>query len=63
MIDPAFLAVLACPRCAERPPLTEQNGRLVCTKCRFSYAVIDGIPHLVAEEAEPPAETPAQNQS
>lgn len=60
MIDPALLELLACPRCAERPPLEQVGNALRCTVCRYSYPIVDGIPHLVVEEAVPPV--PPQEQ-
>jgi uncharacterized protein YbaR (Trm112 family) len=54
MIDPKLLELLACPRCAERPPLEAKDDELVCTVCRFRYAVVDGIPRLLVDEARPP---------
>ncbi|MCX7800307.1 MAG: hypothetical protein N2109_08205 [Fimbriimonadales bacterium] len=58
MIDPRLLELLACPICAERPPLEERDGWLVCTVCRRRYPVRDGIPDLLPESAvEPSTET------
>lgn len=54
MLSQQFLAVLACPKCDSRPPLEQTEGFLVCTVCRYRYPVVDGIPHLVAEDALPP---------
>jgi len=56
MIDPEFLAVLACPRCDTRPPLEVVEDLLVCTECRYRYKVVDGIPYLLVEEAIAPDE-------
>ncbi|HRI43422.1 MAG TPA: Trm112 family protein [Fimbriimonadaceae bacterium] len=56
MIDPGLLEVLACPRCESRPPLREEGEELVCTVCNYRYRVVDGIPHLLVEEAIPPKE-------
>ncbi|QYK56577.1 MAG: hypothetical protein KF733_03635 [Fimbriimonadaceae bacterium] len=54
MIDPDLLAILACPRCDERPALALQGDRLVCPVCHYRFRIEDGIPNLLAEEAEPP---------
>jgi len=54
MIDPKLLELLACPRCTERPPLEVSEGELVCTVCRWRYPIVDGIPHLLVDEAKPP---------
>jgi len=49
-----LLEVLACPKCDDRPPLTKVGDRLVCTKCHWAFPVINGMPHLVSDEAIPP---------
>ena len=51
MIDTEFLSWLACPRCDSRPPLEQRGAFLYCGVCEMSYPVIDGIPHLLPEEA------------
>ena len=53
-MDKKLLEILACPRCDERPPLLERGDWLVCSVCGWAYPVIDGIPHLLVEEARPP---------
>lgn len=60
MIEPKLLALLACPRCASRPALEIDREQLVCTLCRYRYPVIDGIPHLLIEEASPPEPTESE---
>ncbi|GMV37992.1 MAG: hypothetical protein AMXMBFR61_25000 [Fimbriimonadales bacterium] len=57
MVSEELLAILACPACDERPPLTQEAGFLVCTVCRRKYPVVDDIPHLLVEEAIEPDET------
>lgn len=54
MIDPDLLSILACPVCDDRPPLEEKGNYLICTKVGHGYPVIDGIPHLLPEDAIPP---------
>ncbi len=51
MIDSEFLKILACPACDDRPPLEQVEDSLVCSKCKRKYPIIDGIPHLLVEEA------------
>ena len=55
-MDERLLEILACPKCDSRPPLLEKGDRLVCTECGCSYPVVDGIPHLLVEEATEPEE-------
>ncbi|MDD3294071.1 MAG: Trm112 family protein [Geobacteraceae bacterium] len=45
-----LLEILACPIC--KGPLRTDESSLVCETCRLRYPVRDGIPVLLAEEAE-----------
>jgi len=45
-----LLEILACPNC--KGPLRESGDALVCNACRLKYPVREGIPVLLAEEAE-----------
>ncbi len=49
-LAPQLLEILACPWCLGA--LDERQDRLVCRRCRASYAVADGIPNMLVEEAE-----------
>ncbi len=54
MLNPELLAILRCPKC--RGVLKEQaagaQAALQCPNCRLSYAIQDGIPNLLIEEAQ-----------
>jgi uncharacterized protein YbaR (Trm112 family) len=50
-IDPALLAVLACPQC--HGSLTPVPAALDCAACALRYPVQDGIPVLLLDEARP----------
>lgn len=63
MLNEEFVKILACPRCDDRPPLRQEEGRLICDKCRHAYPVVDGIPHLVVEEATPLDQPTPENKS
>ena len=52
MIDKDLLEILACPLCKE--PVELEEERLVCVKCGRRYPIRDGIPVMLAEEAEMP---------
>ncbi|MBI3022050.1 MAG: Trm112 family protein [Candidatus Omnitrophica bacterium] len=54
MIDPTLLEILACPACKTAVRL--ENERLVCVTCGRRYPIRDGIPVMLIEEAEPPAQ-------
>lgn len=45
-----LLDILACPKC--KGPLQYTGEALVCQACQLKYAVRDGIPVLLVEEAE-----------
>ena len=50
MIDPELLQILRCPWCLG--VLGYREDRLVCARCGARYAVEDGVPNLLVEEAE-----------
>jgi uncharacterized protein YbaR (Trm112 family) len=52
--DPATLAQLACPACFGE--LRPSNSRLLCSACGRAYPIVDGIPVLIIERAEPTGE-------
>lgn len=49
MIDPALLAILACPACGG--DVTLGQGDIVCQKCNRHYPIKDGIPVLLIDES------------
>ena len=58
-LDERLLELLRCPRCKGeleyRPPAGEgaaESEALLCHACRLRYAVRDGIPVMLVEEAE-----------
>ena len=62
MLSPELLAILRCPKCrgvlVERPAAAgaaakDAPASLVCAACQLAYAVEDGIPNLLVEEAQP----------
>lgn len=61
MIEPFLLELLACPKCDSRPRVELKGEFLVCTECRWGYRIIDGIPHMLVEEAVEPEEVERQN--
>jgi uncharacterized protein len=53
-LAPELLAILVCPQC--KGTLTYQlapTESLVCASCRLVYAVQDGIPVMLIDEAQP----------
>jgi uncharacterized protein YbaR (Trm112 family) len=53
VIDDAFLALLACPRCKGALERGPGGDGLVCPPCRLVFPVRDRLPVLLLEEAEP----------
>jgi uncharacterized protein len=55
MISPELLEILRCPLDpARQARLTDEQTHLLCTRCGLKFAVRDGLPNLVVEEAELP---------
>lgn len=49
-----LLAILVCPKChGELEHRTEPAESLTCHACRLRYAVDDGIPIMLVDEAQP----------
>lgn len=57
-MDTGLLDILACPSCKGRLVLAASKRELVCRGERLGYAVHDGIPVLLVDEAReiPPGE-------
>ncbi len=53
-VDAELLKILACPKCKVRVEL--EDDRLVCVRCGLRYRIEDGIPIMLIDEAEPPAD-------
>lgn len=53
-IGPELIEILACPVAECRGKLAQRESRLVCQRCGLRYAIVDGCPVLIPEEAEPP---------
>jgi len=51
-IAPELLAILRCPKCkGALRTLSAPNESLECPGCRLRYAVRDGIPIMLLDEA------------
>ena len=52
-LPPDLLEILVCPKCKdELEHRTEPQEELACNKCRLIYAVEDGIPIMLIDEAK-----------
>ncbi len=53
-LSPELLEILVCPKCKGDLECQEQpEEALVCQACRLVYAVDDGIPIMLIDEAKP----------
>ncbi len=50
MIDSKLLEILACPACGGNVEL--QDNKIICIKCGRKYPIKNGIPVLLADQAE-----------
>src|SRR2546429_572834 len=53
MISADLLEVLACPKCKRKVQVSEDGSALTCETDRLRYPVVDGIPVMLVEEAQP----------
>jgi uncharacterized protein YbaR (Trm112 family) len=54
MISQEFLDLLRCPMDPGNTRLEQADNALVCQRCRLKFAIKEGIPSLLVEEAELP---------
>ena len=61
LLDPILKEVLVCPQCHGALEEDEANSRLLCHACALAYAVQDGIPIMLIDEATKlePADSPS----
>lgn len=52
-LAPQLLAILACPRCKGKLDYRERESTLDCPACKLRYAIRDGIPVMLIDEATP----------
>ena len=53
-LPPDLLEILVCPKCkGELEYRTSPKEELVCNECRLVYAVEEGIPIMLIDEATP----------
>lgn len=51
MLDKQLLDVLVCPLCKKPLIYKEKNQELICKADRLAYAISDGIPVMLEQEA------------
>jgi uncharacterized protein YbaR (Trm112 family) len=52
-LAPELLEILVCPKCKGELEYRTEPESLVCRSCRLVYAVEDGIPIMLVDEAKP----------
>lgn len=48
-----LLPILACPKCKGAVELRSDETAFLCRTCRLSYAIEEGIPNFLIEDAKP----------
>jgi uncharacterized protein len=51
-VAPELLEILVCPKCKGDLEYRPDPEALICNACRLVYAVEDGIPIMLIDEAE-----------
>jgi uncharacterized protein YbaR (Trm112 family) len=55
MIDEELLRILVCPNCRADVEYREPDRVIACIgDCKYEYPVVDGIPHMLVDEARKP---------
>lgn len=52
-LPPTLLELLVCPKCKGALEHRPDEPALVCPACRLRYAIRDGIPIMLIDEATP----------
>ena len=53
-VSKEFKALLICPKCRNGPLVfLDEQDEIHCERCKLSYAVKDGVPQMLIEEAKP----------
>jgi uncharacterized protein YbaR (Trm112 family) len=55
LIAPSLLAIMQCPACTGDLSERHEDPALVCGSCGRAYAVRDGIPNMLIDEAALPS--------
>jgi len=54
--DPKLLEIIACPKCRGRLESKPDASALLCRACHLAYPIVDEIPNLIIEDAQPLSE-------
>ncbi len=47
-----LLEIMVCPLCSSDLVYDKENQKLICYQSKLAYAIIDGIPNMLIEDAE-----------
>jgi hypothetical protein len=50
-LNKALIDILACPKCKGALVLAADESEFRCSACRLAFAVEDGIPNFIIEDA------------
>lgn len=53
MINEELLKIMACPLCKTRISHDKAYGYFICNRCKLMFPILDGIPILLRDKAEP----------
>ncbi len=48
-----LLEIVCCPKCKGKLALKPDQSAFTCSTCKLVYAIDDGIPNFLIEEAKP----------
>jgi uncharacterized protein len=55
MVDEKLLELLVCPNCKGEVVYKQAESEIECVgDCKYVYPVVEGIPHMLIEEARKP---------
>lgn len=55
MVDEELIALLVCPNCLGPIEYRKEQQAISCVgDCRYRYPVVNGIPHMLVDEATKP---------
>jgi uncharacterized protein YbaR (Trm112 family) len=52
-MDAKLLDILVCPLCKGELLYKKTEQELICKPCKLAFAIKDGVPVMLAEEARP----------
>ena len=52
-LAPELKEILACPKCKGELVFREERDEIHCQRCKLVFAIRDGIPVMLVDEARP----------